>query len=86
MHDAAETRKRQAEQAILDHLARHPLAADTEQGIAQWWLGAAGVLVTSVELQQALAALLQHRRIECIALPDGGTLYRAPSRSAHGKH
>lgn len=86
MLEAADTRKRQAEQAILDHLARHPLAADTEPGIAQWWLGAAGVLVTPVELQQALASLLQQGLVECIALPDGGTLYRAASSAAPGRH
>ena len=78
MHDAAEPGWRQAEQVILDYLARHPLAADSEQGIAQWWLGSAGVLVTPDELQQALAALLQQGRIERLPLPDHGAIYRAP--------
>lgn len=62
---------------ILDYLARHPFAADSEQGIAQWWLGSAGVLVTPDELQQALAALLQQGRIERLPLPDHGAIYRA---------
>ncbi|WP_156374636.1 hypothetical protein [Pseudorhodoferax sp. Leaf274] len=63
---------------ILDYLARHPLAADSEQGIAQWWLATAGVLVTADELQQALDALQQQGRIERVPLPGDGAIYRAP--------
>lgn len=78
LHDTAEPARPQAEQEILDYLARHPFAADSEQGIGQWWLASAGLLVTAAELQQALAALLQQGRIERITLPDGGAIYRAP--------
>ncbi|MGC3984324.1 MAG: hypothetical protein QM777_06105 [Pseudorhodoferax sp.] len=65
-------------QAILDYLARHPFAADSEEGIAQWWLGTAGVLVTADELQQALARLQRQGRIERVPLPGHGAIYRAP--------
>jgi hypothetical protein len=78
LHDPAEPGWRQAEQVILDYLARHPFAADSEQGIAQWWLASAGVLVTADELQRALGALLQQGRIERVPLPDRGAIYRAP--------
>lgn len=70
---------------ILDYLARHLFAADSEDGIAQWWLGKAGVLVTAQELQQALSALLQQGRIERVPLPGHGAIYRAP-RSPSGRH
>ena len=69
----AGTRRRRAESAILAHLARHPLAADTEQGIAQWWLGSQGV-----DVRQALEALQREGRIERATLPDGRAIFRAP--------
>ncbi len=77
----AGTRRRRAESAILAHLARHPLAADTEQGIAQWWLGPMGVDVPLADVRQALEALLRDGRIERATLPDGRAIFRAP-RSA----
>ncbi len=74
----AGTRRRRAESAILAHLARHPLAADTEQGIAQWWLGSQGVDVPLVDVLMALEALQREGRIERATLPDGRAIFRAP--------
>jgi LmbE family N-acetylglucosaminyl deacetylase len=76
--DEADTRRRRAAEAIEAYLARHPLAADTEQGIAQWWLGPMGVNVPLADVQQALEALLRKGRVERVVLPDGSAIYRAP--------
>ena len=79
LFDDASARRQRAEQAIKGYLARHPLAADTEQGIAQWWLPQMGVDVPLADVQQALQALLLSAKVLRIVLPDGRAIYRAPS-------
>lgn len=78
MADAATARRRQAAEAVLAYLARHPRVVDTEQGIAQWWLPAMGVDVPRADLHDALEELVQAGQLERQVLPDGGVLYRAP--------
>lgn len=79
MHDAAGAGKHRTAQAILAYLARHPRAADTEHGIAQWWLPEMGVEAPLAQVQQALQALVQRGEMERVVLPDGGAIYRAPT-------
>lgn len=79
LFDDASARTQRAVQAILGYLAQHPLAADTEQGIAQWWLPQMGVDVPLADVQQALQALLLSAKVLRIVLPDGRAIYRAPS-------
>lgn len=78
MPDEAGAKRRRAAEAIGAYLARHPVAADTEQGIARWWLVPMGVDVPLADVRQALAELLQQGLVERIVLPDGSAIYRAP--------
>ncbi|AKC86775.1 hypothetical protein [Pseudoxanthomonas suwonensis] len=66
--------------AIEAYLARHPAAADSEQGVAQWWLPAQGLDPPIEHVHRALEILWQRGVIERTAMPDGGTVYRAARR------
>lgn len=63
-------------QAIVDYLARSPQAADTAEGIAQWWMREMGLEVPPAAVEEALERLLELRLIECSELPDGSVIYR----------
>lgn len=82
MSDPAETRMQRACEAILAYLARHPAAADNEQGIAQWWLPDMGVDLPLPVVRQALGQLLAQRVVDCAPLPDGSVIYRAAPPAA----
>lgn len=71
-------------QAIVDYLAQSPKAADTAQGIAQWWLPRIGVGASVQEVEQALVHLLAQRKVECTTLPDGSVIYRASAAPPAG--
>jgi len=75
--DAAEARRQRAIEAIEAYLARHPHAADTEQGIAQWWLPDMGVDVPVIDVHRALDVLVRQGRVLPSVLPDGSVIYRA---------
>lgn len=62
-------------EAIEQHLASHPQAADTVEGVARWWLGAPGVPAAIADVKQALAALIQQGRLRQMQLADGTVLY-----------
>ena len=51
---------RRAAEAIEAYLAQHPAAADSEQGIAQWWLPAMGMEVPMEVVCEALDWLAEH--------------------------
>lgn len=61
--------------AIEAHLASHPLAADSAEGVARWWLAVHGVVASALEVEQALATLVRRRRLRRVSLADGNTLY-----------
>lgn len=63
--------------AIEAYLVRHPAAADSEQGVAQWWLPEFGLDVPVDYVHQALELLHMRGVVERTALPDGGAVYRA---------
>lgn len=77
MLDAAEARTRRVVEAILAYLDRWPQAADTEQGIGQWWLPEMGVDVPPAEVRVALERLVRDRVVTRSTLPDGSVIYRA---------
>jgi hypothetical protein len=56
-HDLSNTVK-QAIHEIVQYMTQHPEARDTLAGIRDWWLPA-GNSYTSVELDEALAALIE---------------------------
>lgn len=67
-------------QAIVEYLARSPQAADTAEGIAQWWMPEMGVELPPAAVQEALERLLELHLIERSQLPDGSVIYRAALR------
>lgn len=66
--------------AILGYLARNPSAADSEQGITQWWLPQMGVDASVDTVRAALALLVQHGAMTRAMLPGGSVIYRAGPR------
>jgi Fe2+ or Zn2+ uptake regulation protein len=75
--DDAEARTRLAIEAIVAYLGRWPQAADTEHGIAQWWLPEMGVDVPLANVRTALERLVQAKLVTRTSLPDGSEIYRA---------
>ncbi len=63
-------------EAIQAYLARHPLAADSAEGIASWWLGG-GLEVSVEEVCAALARLIDQGLVAWRQLPDGRHIYGA---------
>ena len=61
--------------AIVDHLRRHPLAADSVEGVARWWLGPAHAIVTTAQVERALNALVALQEMRRLRLMDGTILY-----------
>lgn len=66
---------RQLSEAIEAYLATHPLAADSVDGVARWWLTANGPQASAAEVEAALAALVRRGRLRCVTLADGNRLY-----------
>jgi len=82
MVDDAQPAIKHVVSAIQAYLALHPAAADSEQGVAQWWLPAVGVDVPVAHVHQALELLWKRGALERTTLPDGGSVYRAAPKRA----
>ena len=65
--------------AILHHLHAHPLAADSVEGVARWWLGPALADVSVEQVEQALELLVSRSALRRLALMDGSILYAQAS-------
>jgi hypothetical protein len=61
--------------AILEHLQAHPLAADSVQGVARWWLGPRLATVSLTQVEQALELLVAREAMRRLSLMDGTLLY-----------
>jgi hypothetical protein len=72
-HDAGPVEA--VEVAITDHLRRHPLAADSAEGVARWWLGPAHAGVTVAQVERALNLLVARQKLRRLRLMDGTILY-----------
>ena len=72
------------DQAIIGQLARYmranPLACDTLEGIAQWWLGAAGVPPT--QLARALDRMERDGVVAKLRAADGQLRFRRTGLNA----
>jgi Fe2+ or Zn2+ uptake regulation protein len=66
--------------AIERYLQRHPAAADSEVGIAEWWLGEQGIQVSVDDVREALKLLESRGVIENVILHDGRRLWRPTRR------
>ena len=65
---------------ISRYLADHADAADTLEGIKQWWLARIRIEEASLRVKQALDNLVQRGVVVEQALPDGNILYRSAVR------
>lgn len=68
-------------QQITAYLRDNPMACDTQEGIARWWL-APGTGVDGQVLSRALQWMQQRRLIEALSAADGRVRFRqiaAPS-------
>ena len=61
--------------AILAHLAAHPFAADSADGVARWWLGSSLAHVPPGQVEQALDLLVARGALRRLKLMDGTILY-----------
>ena len=65
---------------IADEIARylqdHPEAADSLDGIRQWWLPRLRLQEASAQIEEALRELLDRGVIGRQVMPDGTVLYR----------
>jgi len=77
---------RQVAAAIRDYLIAHPSAADSDQGIADWWLAGSGLQASLDDVRQALELLASRQIVEKQMLADGRLIYRAAQRSGRPPH
>jgi len=77
---------RQVAAVIRDYLIAHPSAADSDQGIADWWLAGSGLQASLEEVRQALELLASKQIVEKQMLADGRLIYRAAHRSGRPPH
>jgi hypothetical protein len=66
---------------ILTYLEAHPDAADSLDGIVQWWIVHERFLRGIAATGRALERLVDEGRMECITLADGSVIYRAASQA-----
>ncbi len=61
---------------VMEYLEAHPDAADSLDGIAQWWLGSGDRGADPAAVQQALDRLVRQRTVEQVTMVDGRVIYR----------
>jgi hypothetical protein len=66
----------QVAREIEEHVAAHPDAADTSEGIATWWIGRQRFLEAERTIEMALDRLVAQGRMERRRQPGGAVLYR----------
>lgn len=65
---------------IIEYLQTHPAAADTIDGILDWWIPAQRDDNAKHEMQQVLHELVEKGLIEEVGLGNGNRIYRLPNR------
>jgi hypothetical protein len=70
--------------AILGHLHDHPDAADTADGICEWWLRQRGVNRSLDEVQTVLDDLVERGNVERVDRPGMPPVYRRARRGDRG--
>lgn len=74
---ADEGRIKTIEYEITRYLVQRPHAADTIDGVRQWWLPRFPLDATADEIRQALENLVAKGVVVASTLPDGNTIYRS---------
>ena len=77
MPDTPESSAERLAGLIEAYLERWPRAADTEQGIAEWWMRDSGVAASAADVASALDALLARGVVKSVRLPDGTQIYQS---------
>jgi hypothetical protein len=67
--------------ALVDYLAHHGSAADTLEGIMDWWLPAEHRTVDPRTVEQVLVSLVSDGEAAVSKLVDGKVLYRRANKS-----
>ncbi len=71
-------------EALQAYLVAHPMAADSADGIARWWLPAGSVRPTPAEVERAVATLVARAVLRSVALAEGSVIYmRADDGASH---
>jgi Fe2+ or Zn2+ uptake regulation protein len=86
MGDTEESRITQLRDEILKYLDAHPQAADTVEGIANWWLPRQRYEEDIQKVQQALDGLVERRLVAKTTLADGTILYEHLEQNSGPKH
>lgn len=68
---------------IVRYLEAHPLATDTAEGVAQWWLTGGEAALPPTLVRAALESLADAGIVSRRTLPDGTVMYGAKARG-HG--
>lgn len=66
----------QIAEEIARYLGQHPDAADSLEGIRQWWLPRLRLQEATAEIEAALEDLVRHGVVVRLAMPDGTVVYR----------
>ena len=69
-------------EAIEAYLACHPEAADSEEGIARWWVRSGGLEPTVEDIRKALQRLITFGVLRAARTPDGRQVYGMAPRPA----
>lgn len=81
MRNTADAHLDRVVEAIKSYLSRYPAAADSELGIAQWWLHdwqqQSGESVSADDVRAALERLQQQGKVEALDVAGAGRLWRA---------
>lgn len=70
------------ENAVLSFLDRHPQAADTLEGIVEWWLPQQRYVTAQSRIEAVLQRMVSRGVLRMRRLPDGSAAYaRSDARS-----
>ncbi|MGA7981304.1 MAG: hypothetical protein WCA32_13920 [Chromatiaceae bacterium] len=72
--------------AIEAYLSAHPAAADSAQGIADWWVLETGLNASVSDVRKALELLMQEGVVEVQVMVDGRKVYRASRDQPDAAH
>ncbi len=75
-----EYRLKNIEKEIVRYLSRRPDAADTIEGIKQWWVPRIRLEEAASEIEQAMNRLVREGKVIASTLPDGSIVYRNASQ------
>jgi len=70
------TKREQISKMICSYLRKHPVAEDTLEGIAEWWLEAEKIETSVDEVADALESLVQEGIVSVRKTQSGINLYK----------